>query len=374
MINRDQSTLFMEHIQKHAPIYYPDIASGQFNVRLLDKRERPTAMIYRFGVSNNLYTRSIFVKVPLRGPIESQTSQNTFEKPLLFSKTIPSDMHRLQYTALQVINEYFTSLNMEHLGAIRVLDYLPQYHAIFSEESSDPSLQQLFFKENRLRFPFGQPALTTAFQNVGIWLNLYNAIPKKEDVTVRHQFRNDYIEAITILTDFLTKALRDEMFFKETCSLLTDKASEVLPELLPLGLGHGDYAMRNILIGPQARVTVLDTFAKWQTPIYEDVGYFLVGLKMCYPQVVSQGLAFDSNRLVLYERAFLEGYFGKKPIPYPAVRLYEALALLDKWSDTIAKIHKQTKLIKFNVQLKSFFVNQYFMKVLKKLLVEIVRD
>ena len=55
--------------------------------------------------------------------------------------------------------------------------------------------------------------------------------------------------------------------------------------------------MRNILIGPNARVTVLDTFAKWRTPIYEDIGYFLNDLKMSYPQVVSQGLAFSSDQL-----------------------------------------------------------------------------
>ena len=67
------------------------------------------------------------------------------------------------------------------------------------------NLRDLFLRENRLRSPFTHDELSTAFQNVGTWLRLYHTMPKEEDVKVRHAHRDDYIEAITMLTDFLRR-------------------------------------------------------------------------------------------------------------------------------------------------------------------------
>ena len=129
--------------------------------------------------------------------------------------------------------------------------------------------------------------------------------------------------------------------------------------------------MRNILIGPSARVTVLDTLAKWRTPIYEDIGYFLTGLKTSYPQILTQGLVFNSRQLDIYEQEFLEGYFGKEPIPYSAVWLYEALALLDKWSSTITQSYQKNSFIPIISQPQIILINQYFKRRIKGLLVKI---
>ena len=370
MMSKDQTTVFMDHIREHAPEYFPGFGSERICVQLLDKQVRPTAMLYRFNVSNDVQIRSVIVKVPLRGSTKSRPLGSIYEKPLLFPKTEPSDMHRLYYTALLTIYEHFTSLGNQQLGAIRVLDYVPQYCAILSEESKDQNLRQLFLRETRLRSPFNYDRLTAAFQNVGIWLRVYHAMPKKEDVKVRHHHRDEYIEAIIRLTDFLAKSWGDEPFFEKTASIIITKAREILPESLPLGLGHGDYAMRNILLGQNAHVTVLDTFAKWRTPIYEDIGYFLNRLKMSGPQVASQGLAYSSDQIRAYEHAFLKGYFEQTSIPYPAIRLYEILALLDNWSGVITHYHQGSDKIKVFGRMKIALISRYFKISAKNLLRE----
>ena len=364
MTNKDQSAIFLKHIQDHATRYYPTLETNQYGVQLLTKQERPSAMLYRFKVTNHSQAHSIFVKVPLRLN-GNQTNGGPYEKPLLFPKTEPRDMHWLQYSALRAIYEYFTGLDQENLGAIRVLDYLPQYHAIFTEESQDIRLRQLFFNETRLRYPFRHDGLREDFHNVGLWLHVYHTMPKDQDVKTRHQSRQDFTDAIATLTDFLAKTLKEDAFFPEIKSLLIEKACVTLPDVLPLGLGHGDYAMRNILIGPSARVTVLDTFAKWRTPIYEDIGYFLTGLKTSYLQIFSQGFAFNSQQLDVYENEFLKGYFGSEPIPYPAVWLYEALALLDKWASTLTKTYQKNVMVR---QPQIMLINQYFKRMLNDLL------
>ena len=374
-MSTDLTAVFIDHIQKYACKYYPGFVSEQTYVHLINKQERRTALLYRFEVSNNAQTHSVFVKVPFRLSPKSQTNGNVYEKPLLYPKADPHDMHRLYYSALRAIYEYFTCLNKKNLGAIRVLDYLPEYSAIFTEESSDPKLRQLFLRKNRLYSPFPDDELTPAFQNVGTWLSFYHKMPKEEDVNIRHSHPEDYMDAIIKLKDFLVTRVGDESFFKRTSSTIINKAQEILPRSLPLGLGHGDFALRNILIGgPNARVTVLDTFAKWRTPIYEDMGYLLSDLKMSYPQTVSQGLAFSLNQLATYEQAFLKGYFGQELIPYPTIRLYEALALLDKWSSMIARSHQQRNFVKLVGPLNIKLMSQYFKRRVQSLLTELTKS
>jgi len=363
----------MDHIRKHVSKYYHDFVSDQVYVHLVDKQERRTALLYRFKVSNRVETRSVFVKVPFRLSPNHKRNESVYEKPLLYPKADPQDMHRLHYSALKAIYEYFTCLNKKNLGAIQVLDYLPEYSAIFTEESSDPKLRQLFYGKNRLHSLFQDDELIPAFQNVGTWLRVYHEMPKEKDVIIRHSHPEDYIEAITKLNGFLARLLGNEAFFKKISSILIKNAQELLPESLPLGLGHGDFALRNILIAPNARVTVLDTFAKWRTPIYEDIGYFLNDLKMSYPQVLSYGLAFSSKQLASYEQAFLKGYFDHELIPYPAIQLYEALALLDKWSSTIARSYQQRHSIKFVGGFRNKLMSQYFKRRVISLVAELAK-
>lgn len=367
-MSTDQTTFFRDHIQRHAPKYYRGFDSGPTHVRCVDKQERRSAQLYQFKVKNKTELHAIFVKVFFNMPDSRPSRQNAYEKQLLYPIPDANDRHLLHYTALNSIYDYFTNLDQKSFGAIRVLDYLPKRGAILTEGSSDVKLRQLFWRKNDSYSLVPNPELTTVFQNVGAWLSLYHKMPKA-DVTVRHAYPEDYMDTIVELKEFLTRALGEKSFFDEASAAIVEKAKQVLPGPLPLGVAHGDFAQRNILIGPHARVTVLDTFAHWCTPIYQDIGYFLNDLKMAYPQAVSRGFAMVSNQLAAYEQAFLQGYFGQEPIPYPVIRLYEALALLDKWSTTVARSSSSKPVRRLINKLK----NPFFKSGFKSLLAEIAK-
>ena len=360
MKNNTQEIIFKDNIQQHAREYFPKLTADSITVQLRTEQERPSASLYRYDVRDEIQNYSIFVKVPVRNLPRGTVRKSNYEKPSLFQKADAQDMHWLQYTALTSIYQYFSELNDANLGAIHVLDYLPEYHAVVMEESVDPSLQKLFLKENRFEGWLPHQDLTPAFHNAGKWLQKYHTMPKEQGVKIRDQVREDYIEAIGTLTDFLAHAWGDETFFKHTASIIGRYCEEILPESLPLGLGHGDYALRNILVGPKSRVTVLDTFSKWRVPIYEDIGYLLNSLNTTYSQVVSQGLLFSSRQLETYESAFLTGYFGTGQIPYLNIRLYEMLALLDKWSSLMTHYHKRSARLKYFGGAKTLLVSRYF--------------
>ena len=370
-MNTDYTSIFIDHIREHAIRYFPALIGDEIEVQFRSRQERPSATLYRFQVKDISQARSVIVKVPARNLLKGRLNDLGFEKPLLFPKAEATEMHALQYSALVAIDEHFTSLNKKELGTIRVLDYLPDSQAVVMEESNAPKLQDLLMKESRLRSPFSQHRLAPAFQNVGKWLRIYHRMPKQEQVQVRHEHREDYIEGISKLTDFLASRLGERSFFNQIALILASKARDVLPETLPLGLGHGDYAPRNILVDPSARVIVLDTFSKWRTPIYEDIGYFLTGMKMTYPQVVSQGLVFSDSQIKAYEQAFLKGYFEQKPVPYSAIRLYEMLTLLDKWSSVLISSYRRSARIRMAGDVKAAVASLYFRRRTKQLLNEI---
>jgi Ser/Thr protein kinase RdoA (MazF antagonist) len=202
---------------------------------------------------------------------------------------------------------------------------------------------------------------------------MYHTMPKKEDVNVRGSQRDDYIVAIHLLTDFLMKTVGQEAFFREIALTITNKAHEFLPASLPLGLGHGDLALRNIFVGENARVTVFDTLANWRTPIYKDIGYFLNDLKFSLLRVISQGFAFGPDQLMVYECAFLKGYFENNPIPYAEIRLYETFALLDRWSSAIAKSFQKQAFLKVVSRPRMILINRYSKRRIKSLLTELVK-
>lgn len=366
--NNTLESLFEERIHQNAKRYFPELITSSISVQLRGKEVRPSAILYRYKVNDDTKTYPVIIKVLVRDPARDKAKRSLHEKPSLFLKADTQEMHWLQYTALTSIYDYFAQLNNEHLGAVQVLDYLPQYQAVFMEESANPSLQKLLLREKRFQDLFTGRDLTPAFYYAGKWLQEYQKMPKESGVQTRHQNKDDYKEAIVMLTDFLARTWGDKPFFKQTASVIVRNGEDVLPDLLPLGLGHGDYALRNILVSSDARVTVLDTFSKWRVPIYEDIGYFLNSLRTSYFQVLSQGLLFSSSRFEAYESAFLNGYFGSGCIPYLNVRLYEILALLDKWSYLVSLYHKKSTRLRFFGGAKALLASRYFKNRTKILL------
>ena len=203
------------------------------------------------------------------------------------------------------------------------------------EEAGNRSLRQLFAKESRLHLLFTSARSDVAFSNAGAWLRAYHSLPSQADA--RHTQRADFIEWVVKFTDYLRSKLGAAAFFQNIASATTAVALDVLPETSAIGLSHGDYAMRNILVGPRGRVTVFDALARWRTAIFDDIAYFLTNLKMSGPQVISQGLVFEPNLIKRYESRFLAGYFDREPVPIRVIRLYEILSLLDRWSASVAR-------------------------------------
>lgn len=335
MDEQSQINSFNAHLLAHATSYYTDLGSGPVDVQLAGVEPRTASVLYRYELHGNGARHPVLVKVPLLRRESGDTARangRAVERPRLVSLTPAGEKVRLEYLALAEIQQYFYALGDPRFGAIRVHDYLPEHHALVMQESSDTSMTSLLSREHSLRLGRPEPRLDRVFRHSGAWLRAYHELPKARDVETRHATRGEFIAAVEAYTGFLANTTGASSRFERMARQVRQLAEAVLPDMLPMGLAHGDYTTRNILVGEGDRVTVIDTLAKWRAPIYEDIAYFLVQFKTNKLQSLTQGLAFGRERLARYEAAFLDGYFGGEPVPHEAIQLFELLLLLDKWS------------------------------------------
>jgi hypothetical protein len=328
--------LLASHLSAHGRRYYPELGDGALEARLVQHDTRRVTMLYRYRLISPAGSRDVLVKVP-REAVRPPTLQHSLPaRPRLAVALGPAERALREYRSLAAIYDHFQSLRDPRFGAVRVLELLREHQAFVMEEVQGTSLRRLLHQAHRGCGPLAAAGLEAACLNAGAWLREYHGLASRELVTPRRTTRAEYVRFVARLSDFLGARQGETPRFERIATALAHLAEEVLPADLPLGLGHADYALRNVMVGPMSRVTVLDTVARYRTPIYEDIGYFLVSLRDNWPQVFTLGAAFPAARLAACERAFLSGYFADEPVPYAAVRLYEVQAMLDRWSEVTA--------------------------------------
>ena len=326
------------HLRARAPQYYPELPPEQTRVRLLGENVRAVSVLYRFLVEAGDESREIVVKIPLPVPESSEqpVEREAPGRPRLALPMRPGERFGREFRALAAMRAHFDGLGDARFGAVRVLDLLPEQQAFIMETVRGVSLRSLLHRSHRGRRG-DSSRLEDAFHHTGAWLRAFQELRPEDRVQPRDTRREDFERFVERVCAYLGTRLDERPFFGRVSRAVVATAREALPEELPLGLGHGDFALRNILVGPASRVTVLDTVGRYLTPIYEDIGYFLVSLRYNWPQVLSLGAAFPAWRLAGYRQAFLSGYFGEAPVPGRAVRLYELQAALDLWASVASR-------------------------------------
>lgn len=329
------------HLLAHARRYFSAGSEVPVRVRLVSEQIRLASSLYWFKVNVGDRETTLVVKVAARRDMGATGSELPSDRPRV-SSCLDSERSVVEaYRALARIHRHFTRLNDPRFGAIPVFELLPEQHVTIMEAVDQPSLRDLAMRHGRWRSASGLGELQVAFAHAGAWLQAYQAIPTATPLETVQTQRSEFIDFTEQLTTYLARHLGDESYFSRIESLLTAAAYAELPERLPAGLVHGDYAMRNILVGPGGRVTVLDIVGRFRMSAYRDIGAFLANLYYgCLP-AFGQGAFLHVSRVAEYRRAFLGGYFGDASVPENLVRLYEVQALLEKWSSIVWRRSQQ---------------------------------
>jgi hypothetical protein len=250
-----------------------------------------------------------------------------------------AELTRFEYTGLQTIAALFGD-DDSRFATVRPLAHLPEHSAILMDYDRTPSLHRGLLAEsrlNRIRHPRRRLSLNPAsWSNAGAWLRRFH----DESPTAGLAVRQDTREAVRERFDAYAGYFGDVRAMTDAHDLArrgADLTSSLVPDQLPMAVGHGDFAPRNLFADGAGRVTVIDPMPRWVVPRLEDLGRFLIALRMLGLQLHSHGAAYSADWVAQREQEFVTGYYGDDPIPTSLLRCYEALILLDKWSALVER-------------------------------------
>ena len=332
-----------EHLRESSFRYFGLPQSEAVRVSLLNRNLRPISDLYTFQVEAPCLNRQLLVKSYLQPARESHglAVYQVADRPSLFPRPDVHEKAGLEHQTLSAVYKRFARLKDARFTAIRMYGHLPSECAVIMEHvTGASSLQTLFAKSSGLT---GRPVrhkLHEAFHHAGAWLRIYHESPALPHTMVRHRQRSDFEQSTSTFVDYLASRLDDRTWFERLFRQLEQAAKSSLPDQLPVGLSHTDFAPRNVLVRADGSIAVCDTLGRWLAPIYEDAAHFLIALETSERQMNSQGLLSDYGLIAGCRNEFLKGYFGTSEWSSTAVRVFEVQLLLCKWVNVI---HSQSQ-------------------------------
>jgi aminoglycoside phosphotransferase (APT) family kinase protein len=316
----------LEHIETNALRYFPGLASERIAVRPQWSKQRDNAQIYGLSVSTAGGEADVVVKV--RHPRGASHPDDEELMPAV------GDEFKLsyEYDALAAIEAQIGSREDPRFGAVRVLDLIPELGAFVMEAAPGQNLGSTF---DEVLLRDGDPLsdeLLVAARNTGAWLRACHGLPPMPQTEERSIRREAFLASLESLLEGAACDRWGHVDASELADRLFGVAAAVLPEELPAGVLHGDFRAGNVLADPKGRVFVIDTFANWRGPIYADLGHFLYQLALPPRWLSRKPSPRRLAALGSLEDEFLSGYFDEARVPIAAIRLFEAQALLYRWS------------------------------------------
>jgi hypothetical protein len=304
------------------------------SVCVLSRTHRRVSVIYRLRITVGHQQHHLVAKQYWDWLQESTTQVRHEERepPRLFRRCDVDDKAPCEFSTLAAIHEHFERLGDRRFCTVRPLAVLPVERTIVMEESRSVSLARLLKRCHRLAISQQPLELRNAFRYAGAWLRRYHGLSLLSHTRPRHADRKEFIDSVRRVGFFLAGAVGHDEFLRAVIDRVSVLARAALPSQLPLGLAHTDFAPRNVLVDSAGSVAAIDTLGRWQAPLYEDIGYFLVALQTGEVQMYSQGLWLTEALLQEFETAFLDGYFESARLPRQAVRLFEVQSLLYRWA------------------------------------------
>lgn len=325
--------LIGRRVAERAGEWFPAL-EGRPSVELRELSNRPRSLLFKITVRGGDRVARVLAKVR-RGQQEDPVTGAAGRRPRLSSGTLPaSELTALEFAGLEAIYRGMGGA-ASPFRAARPLDQLIEHDAILMEFVDGSTLRNDLTAGSRFATPWlrsrGQ-APSDAWRQVGALLRAYQESTSRQAPPARQRTRADVVAAFESYQDFLSARVGARSF-GDLGKRGAELAAAVLPEQLPLVVGHGDFAPRNVLLGTDGRLTLIDPLPRWSVPLYEDLCRFLVGIRLLGVQVHTHGTAFSRHRIEGLENQVLDGYYRGQPTrPVAQVRCYQLLLLLDRWA------------------------------------------
>jgi hypothetical protein len=307
-----------ERIAPHTHEWFPDVPHSGLEVRVLADRPRCVLLTVHLDGAE---PPTALAKVRR----DSAGGYRASARPRLRQEAATAEQQTLlEWSGLVAIERACGEIT--GLGVIRPLLLMPDETGLVMSFVDAPTLRDVVLDLSRLRRGSGSlDRAITGSRRAGLWLRTYQERSGGSDRPVRQGTREEVVERLRAYGGFLGSDV-----WRRVAEAGTELVTGVLPAELPLAVGHGDFAPRNMLLS-DGRLTVIDPLPRWRVPVYDDLCRFLVGIRLIGERVHTHGLAFSSDALDALEEAAVAAYLGPDADRTP-LRAYQLLILMDKWT------------------------------------------
>lgn len=326
----------VDRVRREAATWFPGLPpSPSVHLRPLSVRRRSSI----YAVSLGEPTAAPLLVAKVRSPHSATGGgRGGPSRPTLAPHSVDEGtLTEREYAGLQLLATTFTGKD-PRFGAIRPLAHLAEHHTIIMEFVTGSTMKELIVRAGRLhparlhptRRGDRGPAPELLLPHVGSWLRRFHESASSADLPTRQATGGDVVAHFSALEEFLASRLGRR--FGQLAGAGSALAAEAFPTgPLPMAVGHGDFAPRNVLVDGSGRLVVFDPLMRWAVPVHEDLCRFLIGIRLLGLQLHSHGAAFSPALLERWETLVISGY-GDDRMPVAQLRCYQLLILLDKWS------------------------------------------
>lgn len=283
------------------------------------RSDRVQSRIRLFTIGDSPDQRSIVVK-------ENLLAEHPPARPRLGLRSGFDQKHCHEAAALEAVAAVMAEGPPDDtLGSLRVLATLERGLVLEAVEAVDLG--------GRLRRSHGF-GCDESVRRAGRWLRRFHGPDVGERADTDHSLptvrddsaavRDTFESFLMFLADEIDQETR-----KAIDRIVSDLTTDIERRPLQLGLGHGDFAPRNIFIEDAGRVTVFDPLGCQRCPVHEDLAYFALALRR--GALVPWIGPLSSARADHLERVMLDGYGLERGDRFR----YEAfcvLVILDAWA------------------------------------------
>ena len=331
----------VRRIGEHAEQWFPEQPLGHdVDLRLLS--DRPRATVYAAALGGAPGAPRVLVKVRRDVPAGPATADRG-RPSLARDPRGAAELTVWEHDGLRLVEDAVAG--DPRFAAVRALDHLPEHHALFLDFVDAPTVRDLLVWGSRFTRPRGSAVREAElWRRVGAWSGVVQKAAGSADRPVRQQSRSELVTLFAEFGRYLSSSTGSATW-AGLARAGGELAQEVFPERLPLAAGHGDFAPRNAFRCQDGRLAVFDPLFRWAAPAHEDLARFLVGVRLLGLQLHTHGAAYPAAWIGQVEREALDGYAAAVGPDGPgeaALRCYELLLLLDKWSALVAAARGDT--------------------------------
>ena len=254
----------------------------------------------------------------------------------------------------------FNAENYKGCTAVEPFAYLERWNALLMQKIEGKALKVFLLDPKLIFFPKARDELKKLLRSSARWLRVFHdRVSEMQEISFPiEDIRADLDESFSRLERYSNGKVKIAPYQEAF-----EKALEEIAYLkVPFGIVHDDYHYSNILVDKENQVSAIDNAGTYQSCAYVDLATLITDPQTRSRQIMTGGFYISARFIDECKKAILENYFGQEVYSEKIIHFFCALAVLNKWSEGLARFSVERQRKMPSILLKQ--TENYFSKLL----------